>query len=189
MASLPANGRRRPGYKAATGTVAVALTASLLTGCGGSSGASGRDRGSGGSPSRPSPTAPALPADQPQKQACSLVTQAEVEAAIGARVNAGRQDVQPSRSVCSFSLVSASDQSVALIATSSSGVPAAFEAARQHAESPQSVASGDQAFVTGGQAVVRKGTTMVAILVALRQPPAQLASAATKLAQAAATRI
>ena len=184
MASLPANGRPRPRYKAATGTaVAAALTAAtLLTGCGGSSGASGQNRG--GSSSKPSPTAPALPADQPQKQACGLVTQAEVEAAIGARVNAGRQDVQPSRSVCSFTLVSASDQTVALIATSSSGVPAAFDAARKNAESPQAVTAGDQAFVTGGQAVVRKGTTMVAILVALRQPPAQLASAATKLAQA-----
>ncbi len=91
--------------------------------------------------------------------------------------------------MCAFTVAGAADQSVALISTSSSGVPAAFDAARSRAESPQTVSAGEQAFVTGGQAVVRKGTTMVAILVAVRQPPAQLTSAATKLAQAVGNRL
>ena len=188
MRSVPANGRpRRRRFQAASGALAVVLAAGLLAGCGG--GSSDSSSAADGDGSSPSPTAPALPADQPQRRACELVTQAEVEAAVGARVSPGRQDNQEARSLCAFSLVATPDQSVALISTSSSGVPAAFDAARANAESPQTVNAGDQAFVTGGQAVVRKGTTMVAILVVLRQQPAQLAPVATKLAQAVGNRL
>ena len=188
MGPIPGNGRRRRRNKTASGVLAVALSAALLAGCGGGSGGSGGGGGDGGA-AAPSPTAPPLPADQPQRRACELVTQAEVEAAIGARVSPGRQENQDGRSLCAFAVAGASGQSVALVATSSSGVPAAFEAARSSAESPQTVTAGEQAFVTGGQAMVRKGTTMVAILVAMRQPPAQLAPAATKLAQAVGNRL
>jgi hypothetical protein len=165
----------------------VALSAALLAGCGGSS----DDAASAGgdSPAATTPTVAPLPVDAPQKRACGLVTQAEVEAAIGARVTPGREDVQAARSFCSFSLASAADQSVAVVSTSSSGVPAAFDAALRALPSAQPVRAGDQAFVSGGQAVVRKGDTMVAILVALRRDAAQLTVPATRLAEAVGARL
>jgi len=199
MGSLPSNGR--PGRRGAAGiggvprslaagTIAMALCSGVLAGCGGSS-SSSKASGSGGGDPPPSgaQAAATLPADQIQTPACGLLTQAEVEAAVGVRVNPGKQGEQEARSLCGFALASAADQSVVVVSISSSGVPAAFEAARQKAVSPQPVGGGDQAFVSGGQALVRKGNTMVAILVALRQTPAQLTAAATRLAQAAGNRL
>ena len=189
MASLPANGRRRRPSKAAA-ALSLVLSAGLVAGCGGgSSDSAGAGDGERTNGSTPTPTLPALPADQPQRPACGLVTQAEVEAAIGARVSPGRQQNEEARSVCSFTLAASADQSVALISTSSSGVPSAFDAARQGLPGAQPVNAGDQAFVAGGQAVVRKGTTMVAVLVFLRQQPPQLTTAATRLAQSVATHL
>ena len=187
MTSIPSNGRPRRRSLAAA-TAAVALCSAALAGCGGSPKASGGG-GGGGATSTTAPAPTPLPADQAQKPACGLVTQAEVEAAVGAKVAAGKQDTQPGRSLCSFALASATDQSVIIVSTSSSGVPANFEASRAKAASPQSITAGDQAFVTGGQALVRRGNTMVAVLVALRQAPAQLSAAATKLAQAVGARL
>jgi len=166
----------------AAGAVALALCSGALAGCGGSP---SKASGAGGD----SPRSSGPPADQAQKPACGLATQAEVEAAIGTRVSPGKQGDQEARSLCGFALASAPDQSVFLVSTSSSGTPAAFESARARAVSPQPVGGGDQAFVSGGQAVVRRGNTMVVILVALRQTPAQLAAAATKLALAVGTRL
>ena len=183
MARVPSNGRPRHPSRAA---VAVALCAGLLAGCNGSN-ASGS--GDGNAPSPSGAVAPALPADQAQKPACGLVTQAEVESAIGAKVAAGKEQGEPGRSLCTFALVSAADQSVVLVSTSSSGVPAAFDAARAKVGSPQPVGAGDEAFVSGAQAMVRRGNTMVAILVVLRQQAAQLTAAATKLAQAVGARL
>lgn len=191
MASTPSNGRRpsslpRRSRRVVAGT-AVVLSSYLLAGCGASKTAGS---GPGGDSARASTAAPVnLPADQPQKAACGLVTQAEVESAIGAKVGAGKEQVQSGRSLCGFTLVSAADQSVLVVSTSSSGVPAAFDAARANAESPRSVDAGDGAFVSGAQALVRKGNTMVAVLVAVRQPPAQLVGAATKLVQALGARL
>ena len=188
MACLPANGRRRRPSKAAAVALSVVLGAGLLGACGGGgSDASGAGEGGETESSAPTPTIP-LPADQPQRPACGLISQAEVEAAIGARVGPGRQQNDEGRSVCSFPLAASADQSVAVMSTSSSGVPAAFEAARKNMAG-QPLNAGDQAFVAGGQALVRKGSTMVAVLVFLRQEPAQLASAATKLAQSVATHL
>jgi len=99
-------------------------------------------------------------------------------------VNPGEENVAEARSLCAFALASGTDQSVVFVSTTSSAVPAAFNSALEKAESPQPVGAGDQAFAAGAQALVRKGDTMVAILVVLRQPPAELASAATKLALA-----
>lgn len=181
---IPSNGRPRLARRAGA-AVAIALCASLLTGCGGS-----EAPGAGGDgEAAPPVTAAALPADQPQKAACGLVTQAEVEAALGTRVAPGKEQAQPGRSFCAFTLLAAADQNVALVSTSSSGVPAAFEAARAKAEAARPVTAGDEAFVSGAQALVRRGTTMVAILVGVRQQPAQLSTAATKLAAAVGTRL
>jgi hypothetical protein len=179
---IPSNGRPRRAPRLA----AVALCAGLLAGCGGSSG--GEEAG-GGAPTETTSVAVNLPADLPQKPACGLVTQAEVEAAIGARVSPGKQEVQPARSVCSFSLVSAADQSVVIISTSSSGVPASFASSRASAQGPRDVSAGDEAFVVGPQALVRKGNTMVVVLVVVRGEGAQLSSAATRLAQAVGGRL
>ena len=184
MARPPSNGRRRLPRAAAAGTVVLALGSGLLAGCGGSDKAKGS---SGTEPvtAPPSTYAPiALPADRPQRAACGLVTQAEVEAALAAKVTAAKESAQQGRSLCTFSLATAADQSVLLVSTSSSGVPAAFDASRSSAASPQSVSAGEQAFVSGPQALVRTGTTMVAILVTVRQQPAQVTAAVTRLAQA-----
>ncbi|MGH9265165.1 MAG: hypothetical protein ACRD1D_10785 [Acidimicrobiales bacterium] len=190
MASLPANGRRRAGRRTAAPALAALLGATLVAGCGGgSSEQPSNARATDEAPTAASGSAPTLPADQAQKQACSLVTEADVEAAVGARVNAGRQENQEGRSLCAFDLASASDQSVALISTSSSGVPAAFAEARRGAEGAQAVNAGDEAFVRGGQALVRKGDTMVVILVALRRDQTQLSGAATRLAQSVGARL
>lgn len=169
--------------KAAAGTLAVVLAAAVGGGCGGGPKPSAGGAGEAG----PEPTSPppvALPADQPLRPACGLVTQAEVEAAVGSRLGPGQQENQEPRSVCTFGLAASADQRVALVVTSSSGVPAAFEAARGNMGSPQTVSAGDQAFASGGLAIVRKGTTMVAIVVALRrQDSARLTAVASKLAQ------
>lgn len=190
MASLPANGRRRAGRRAAAPALAALLGVTLVAGCGGgSSEQPSNARATDEAPTAAAGTAPTLPADQAQKQACGLVTQAEVEAAVGARVTPGREENQDGRSLCAFDLASASDQSVALISTSSSGVPAAFAEARRSVEGAQAVDVGDEAFVRGGQALVRRGDTMVVILVALRRETAQLSGAATRLVQSVGARL
>jgi hypothetical protein len=183
VGAIGSNGR-------ATATVGVALCAGLLAGCGGSSDAGGSD-GPGGSAAAPSTTVtvPALPADLPQKPACALVTRAEVEAAIGARVGEGKEEAQPGRSACTFLLVSDSNQRIGIVSTSSSGVPAFVANARERVTTEQTVRAGDEAFVNGGLGIVRRGNTMVTIVVALRQEQPALAAAATKLALAAGARL
>jgi hypothetical protein len=188
LKGLPSNGRPRRRPRAAAGALAMALCSTLLAGCGGSSNASGPN--GGGTTVAPTTTAvPALPADAPQKAACTLVTKAEVEAAIGAKVGNAKEESQPGRSLCSFTLASASDQSVVLVSTSSSGVPAFFTSARARAAAPQTVTAGDQAFVNGGLGLVRRGNTMVAVVLALRLDQAQLTTAATKVALAVGTHL
>lgn len=187
MASVPSNGRPRPPRRAAAATVAASLCASVLAACGGSSGGSGSSAVTTTIPVHA--PLPSLPAGSPEKAACGLITQAEVEAAVGAKVGPGKEDAQAARSLCSFPLLSTPEQSVVLVSTTSAGVPDFFTTVRDRATAPQSVAAGDQAFVSGGQGLVRKGTTMVAILVVLRQGPAQLVAAATKLTQAVGARL
>jgi hypothetical protein len=193
VATIPLNGRpsnrRQRLPRAGAGALALTLASTLLAGCSGSSGASGAGSGTTVAPATTVATVPALPADLPQKGACSLATKAEVEAAIGAKVVNGKEDSQPGRSLCSFVLATANDQSVALVSTSSSGVPAFFTNAREKAAAPQTVTAGDQAFVSGGLGLVRRANTMVTIVVALRQDQAQLTAAATKLALAVGTHL
>lgn len=190
MPSLPLNGRgRHLPRAAAAGTLALALSSALLAGCGGGSKDAGA--GTGSQDTTPSVTSVtiALPNDQPLRPACGLLTQAEVEAAIGVRVATGRESTAEGRSVCGFTVANAANQSVLLVTTSSSGVPAGFTAAQEKADRPRTITAGDEAFVSGAQALVRKGNTMVAILVAVRQQPAQLTASATKLAEAVGTRL
>jgi hypothetical protein len=193
-ARRPADGRRRRLPVAATaGTLAVALGSGALAGCRDPAGPSGPGRaGPGTQPAQASAVPPAtasLPADQARQGACDLVTPAEVEAAIGQTVGAGRQEAQEGRSLCSFGLASGTDESVALLLTSSSGVRASFEAARRNATAAQPIDAGEEAFVNGGQALVRKGDTMVVVLVVLRREPAQLAGAAADLARTVGARL
>lgn len=182
---IPSNGRPRRAPR----LVVAALCAGLLAGCGGSSG--GAQAGDGAATETTSAVPPAvpLPADAAQKPACGMITVAEVEAAIGTRVSPAKEESQPGRSLCAFKLISKPEESVVLISTSSSGVPAFFTTAFNTAAAPQTVTAGDQAFVSGAQGLVRRGNTMVAILVVLRLPPAQIQAAATKLTQAVGTHI
>ena len=181
---IPSNGRPRR----ARALAAAALCAGLLAGCGGSSG--GADAGDGAAAASTSvPPAVSLPPDAAQKPACGMITVGEVEAAIGAKVSPAKEETQPGRSLCAFRLVSKPEESVVVISTSSSGVPAFFATAFNTAAAPQAVNAGDQAFVSGAQGLVRRGNTMVAVLVVLRLPPAQIQAAATKLTQAVGTHI
>ena len=181
---IPSNGRPRR----ARALAGAALCAGLLAGCGGSSG--GAQAGDGAAAATTSVVpAVSVPADLPQKPACGMITIAEVEAAIGAKVSAAKEETRPGRSLCSFSVVSRPDESVVVISTSSSGVPAFFATAFNTATAPQAVTAGDQAFVSGAQGLVRRGNTMVAILVVLRQPPAQIQAAAIRLTQAVGAHI
>ena len=181
---IPSNGRPRRAPRLAV----AALCAGLLAGCGGSSGGDGAGNGPTETTSAVAP-AVSVPADLPQKPACGMITVAEVETAIGAKVNPAKEETRPGRSLCSFSVAAKADESVVLISTSSSGVPAFFATAFNTANAPQAVNAGDQAFVSGAQGLVRRGNTMVAILVVLRQSPAQIQAAATKLTQAVGTHI
>ncbi|HET7718863.1 MAG TPA: hypothetical protein VFK43_02770 [Acidimicrobiales bacterium] len=183
---IPSNGRPRRAPRLA---VAALCVAGLLAGCGGSSGDA--KAGDGGTTETTSAVPPAVsvPADLPQKAACGMITVGEVEAAIGTKVGPAKEETRPGRSMCSFTLVSKPDESIVLISTSSTGVPAFFATAFNTANAPQAVTAGDQAFVSGAQGLVRRGNTMVAILVVLRQPPAQIQAAATKLTQAVGTHI
>ena len=182
---VPSNGRPRHPRRRAAAAVAVALCATLVAGCGGSSDGAEPKPGT----ETTAVTEPPLPADMAQRAACSFVTRAEVEAALGTRVNPAKETVEEARSLCTFSLTAGANESVGVVAVTSSGVPAFFATARGRMTAPQSVSAGDEAFVSGGQALVRKGNTMVAILVIVRQQPAQLASAATKLAVAVGNRL
>lgn len=183
---IPSNGRTRRAPRLA----AAALCAGLLaTGCGGSSGGA---QAGGGAATETSVTVPAavpLPADMAQKPACGMITIGEVEAAIGTKVSPAKEEAQPGRSLCAFRLISKPEESVLLISTTSSGVPAFFATAFNTAAAPQAVTAGDQAFVSGAQGLVRRANTMVAILVVVRLPPAQIQAAATKLTQAVGTHI
>lgn len=166
----------------------AALCAGLLAGCGGSSG--GAKAGGGAAPGSTAVLpAVSVPADLPQRAACGMITVGEVEAAIGAKVSPAKEETQTGRSLCAFKLISKPEESVVVISTSSSGVPAFFARAFNTAATPQPVTAGDQAFVSGPQGLVRRGNTMVAVLVVLRLPPAQLQAAATKLIQAVGTHI
>jgi hypothetical protein len=181
---VPSNGRpRRPRRRSA----AVALCAVLLAGCGGSSD-SAEPRPTPDATS-PTVTTPNLPTDMAQRPACGVVTRAEVEAAIGARVTPGQETVEEARSMCIFNVGAGAEERVGVVAVTSSGVPAFFASARDRLTSPQRVSAGDEAFVSGGQAVVRRGNTMVAIVVALRRDPPQLTAISTRLAQAVGTHI
>lgn len=191
MAAFSSNGRGRRLPRAAAAALAVSLSSALLAGCGGGGAkkAATGGGGDGGSTTTVTVAQIALPADQPKRPACGVVSQAEVEAAIGAKVTAGKETNQDARSVCSYTLTTAADQVVLIVTTSSSGVPAAFESARAYAQGAQPINIGDQAFTAGAQAVVRKGTTMAAVLVTVRQQPAQLSASVTKLAQAIGSHI
>lgn len=165
------------------------LSSGVLAACGGSSDKPAAGGGDAATTTRAPTVTIAIPADRPVRGACGLVTPAEVEAAVGAKVGAGKETPGEGRSTCVFTIVAPAGQSVVLSSLSSSKASAAFDDARTKVPSPQTVSAGDQAYVSGGQAVIRKGDTMVAVLVNLRQPPAQLSAVATKLAQAVGTHL
>lgn len=181
----PSNGRPRVRRRAA---VAAIVCAGLLAGCGGSSDRTGPQPETTQAPP-PTVTVPALPADRAQRPACGFLSQAEVEAVVGAKVSAGKETAEPTRTVCTFTPVAGAAESIAVVAVTSSGVPAFFTSTRERLNRPQAVAVGDEAFVSGGQGLVRRADTMVAVVVVLRRDLPQLAAMATKLVQTIGTHI
>ena len=184
---VPSNGRPRRPRRRASGVAAVALCAVLLAGCGGSSDAS--DPKPSTDSTTPPVSTPELPADMAQRPACGFLTRAEVEAATGTKVNPGKETVEAARSLCTYTLATSAGESIGVVAVTSSGVPSFFTTAKERVTSPQTVSAGDEAFVSGGQALVRRGNTMVAVIVALRRDLPQLAATSTKLAQAVGTHL
>lgn len=188
MRSPGRRARRRRGTRA-TGLV-LALSV-LVAGCGGGSAKPKASAPKAGASGTTPSTAAALVATGPQRQACSLLTQAEVEAAVGGKTNAPRPSEQATAgSGCSFTLAAGPDQAILVASTTSPGSPAAFDAARARANPPaQTVSAGDKAFVAGGQAVALKGSTLVTVVVATKQAAAAQTQTATRLIQAAAARV
>jgi hypothetical protein len=187
VASVPANGRTRRGPRAAAvAGLSVALCSSLAVACSSSSGSGTKPAaasGAGAPAAAPATTA----TGGSQRPACGLVTQAEIEAAVGVKVNAGRESVDEFRSVCSFVVVGATDPGVILTSTTSPSSAAGFARVRDNlGDAAQPIDLGDKAFAAEPQAAVLKGSTLVAVLVTVRPAPA---GAATKVAEAAAAHL
>lgn len=168
--------------------LAAGCMALILSACG----------ASGSSKASSAPSKPATPATDDQGASataagpgtpCRLVSEADVEAAVGADVRqSGSTDTSTGKG-CSFALASASDQNVFVVATNPANSAAAFDAAKANAAVEPIAGLGDRAFVLGGRAVVQKGSTLLVVIVGLKQSPSSLAAAARKLAQSAAPRI
>lgn len=183
---IPSNGRPRTPRRSAA---AALICAGLLAGCSGGSSDRADPQPETTQATTPTVSLPALPADRPQRSACGFLSQAEVEAVVGAKVTAGRATAEPTRTVCTFTPVAGASESIAVVAITSSGVPGYFPSARERLSRPQTVVAGDEAVVSGGQGLVRRADTMVAVIVALRRDLPQLAAMATKLVQTIGTHI
>lgn len=158
------------------------MVAILLTGCGG--GGSGEKK-AGKSPAATTPVERTGGAGV-GRNACGLVTKPEVEAALGASVQApsGAGD----SGVCSFMTTGGQ---VLLLSTASPDNVKQFDSLKRNVDGPVETLSGlgDRAFLVKGQAYVLKGSTLVAITVLLSQPAPKLNQVARQLAQTAAGRI
>ncbi len=128
----------------------------------------------------------------PGSGTCTLVTESQVSAAVGAPVQAVGAGSKAEGQVCTFSLEAKTPPQTVLVVTATNpGGPSAFEAARKDAGSAAQVISGvgDRAFANAGQVVAIKGNTIILVLVALDQPRSALTEAARTLAAAVVTRL
>ncbi len=143
----------------------------VFSGCGG-----GDDKSS--STSFPKIATTAFTGD-PNK-ACTLVTQSEVEAAIGSPVKpgAGAQGV-----VCRFEVASKPSSFVLIEANESSQASQIYDLKASSVERAENLAGvGERAFVAGDRAVILRGSRLVTLTVSTGQPQAAVTAALKKLA-------
>ena len=122
-------------------------------------------------------------------RACGLITKAEVEAAIGTRVNDGQSSGGGSTTAaCKYEV--AGTQQAVIVAISTGTDPADFQKAKASTPDVQAVpGAGPDTFVSGGKAFVLKGTNLALVAVNIDRPVPTLTEAAKKLAQAASGRL
>lgn len=123
-----------------------------------------------------------------EQRPCRLLTQAEVQAAVGAPV---KQPMSaPGAEACTFALASGGGQ-VLVLSSDAADNPTKFDSYSRGAARPVEnlPGVGDRAFLVGGQAYVLKGSVLVGIAVDMRQPEARLNEVARRLVQLAAGRI
>jgi hypothetical protein len=157
---------------------ALAVASLLLVGCGGGG---SKGEASGTTVAGAGTTVPAVASDKP----CDLVTQSEVEAAVGAPVKAGGSAGTGAGTGCTFALA-AGGESLILVVKTTEGSPAKFDQIKKAAVAPKDLSGvGDKGFVAAGQAVVLKGADLYVVVLKLDRPDAALADASTKLVKAA----
>ncbi len=160
----------------------VLVSALLLAGCGG-----GDDKGEASDTTDPGASttvAPAVVSDKP----CDIVTEAEVETAIGAPVNAGGSAGSAAGTSCTFALATGADSLILVVKSTDPKNAANYETIKAGAASPKDLTDiGDKGFVAGGQAVVLNGTNLFVVVTKLDRSATALADASTKIVRAAAT--
>ncbi|MEA2844310.1 MAG: hypothetical protein QOJ69_1981 [Actinomycetota bacterium] len=157
----------------------AALLLLLLVGCGG-----GGDKGEATATTVEGASTTVAPAGSGKP--CDLVTQAEVEAAVGAPVKAGGSAGTPQGTACSFSLASNGAEVILVLKSTDQGNVANYDKIKKGSTGAKDLSGlGDKAFVAGGQAVVLKGTSLYVVTLSLDRPPAELADASTNLVKAA----
>lgn len=113
-------------------------------------------------------------------KACTLASESEVEAAIGAAVRpgAGAEGI-----VCRYEVESKPSSYVLIEASESSQASQIYELKASTAEKAETLPGvGEKAFVAGDRAVVLRGSKVVTVTVSTGQPPAAVNAALKKLA-------
>lgn len=186
MDALGSTGRRRPGGRrlrpptahcvratqAGLRFLALAVAVGVAGACGGG------DDDKSSPTSFPKIATTAFTGD-PNK-ACTLATQSEVEAAIGAPVKpgAGAQGI-----VCRFEAVSRASSFVLIESNESPQAPQIYDLKASTAERVENLTGvGERAFVAGDRAVILRGSRVVTVTVSTGQPPTAVTAALKKLA-------
>jgi hypothetical protein len=113
-------------------------------------------------------------------RACKLVTQSEVEAAIGTPVKpgAGAQGI-----VCRFEVVNRATSYVQIERNESSQASQIYDIKASSEDPVENLPGvGERAFVAGDQAVILRGSNLVTVTVSTGQPPAATNAALKRLA-------
>ena len=178
------SGVRRRGRRLVALAAVLALAGAACGDDGGDGTASGGAGGSGAST-----TVDGVEVPQEPGPPCTLVTESDVETAVGADVKqVSARSQGPSRG-CVFSLTSAQEERVVVLVANSANSAAAFEQAKAGARIENVTGVGDRAFLADNKAVALRGSTLVIIVVGLKQPTPSLGQMARKLAQSAVNRV
>ncbi|MGH9190268.1 MAG: hypothetical protein ACRD0Q_09595 [Acidimicrobiales bacterium] len=171
-------------------SLAVAVGVAVLAGAcggGGSGGGSGKASSAttvAGGDQGPAGSLPTGASGGP----CRLLTEGDVGTAVGTTVRQAGSTASGQATSCVFALSSAPDQIVLVVANREGGVPG-FEAAKAGGPVEPISGLGDRAFVSGGKVIVLRGSTLLMVLVGLRQPSTTLSRVARELAQVAVKRL